>query len=132
MSNQDYDIDLEIRNEFIDEALEDLTSIANLFVEMETEDVCDTTIDRIFRVAHTIKGNSAYFDLMKIKNLAHKMEDVLSNVRKEVLIPSAQVVDCLLKSSDELTAMLVRVRNDEPELTDPVCNIDPMRQGVPY
>ena len=118
MNNTDYNVDLEIRNEFIDEALDDLISIANLFVEMESGSAEKDTVDRIFRVAHTIKGNSAYFELMKIKVLAHKMEDVVSDVRQEVMVPSPRLVSILLAAADELKAMLIRVKNGEPEMVD--------------
>jgi len=117
-NTSEYGIDLEIRDEFIDEALEGLNSISSLFVEMEAGVASRETVDRIFRVAHTIKGNSAYFDLMKIKSLAHEIENVLAEVRKETLIPTPAIVSALLAGADELAAMLNRVRGQGPELID--------------
>ena len=34
-------------------------------------------VNRVFRAAHSIKGGAGFFDLLKIKELAHRTENVL-------------------------------------------------------
>src|SRR5215467_11390889 len=45
----------------------------------------DATIDGIFRIAHTLKGNAAILSLDRFARLAHAMEDVLHAVRTRQL-----------------------------------------------
>ena len=107
-----------IRAEFVDEAIEGLTSVTELFVELEADPSHRECVESIFRVAHSIKGNAAYFDLLKIRSLAHGIENVLDAVRKETLYPASEVVSVLLSGVDELSAMLERARQSEPEVAD--------------
>lgn len=114
----DYQVDPELRAEYIDESLDGLSQIPDLFLELEANPAELQTVEAIFRPVHSIKGNAAYFDLMKVKTLSHEMETVLDLVRKNALFPSKPVIDTLLAGLDELTRMLERARRDEPEITD--------------
>ncbi len=113
-----YDIDESIRAEFIDESLDGLSEMSELFIELEMDPSNKPLIEKIFRVAHSIKGSSAYFGMLKTKDLAHKMENVLDNIRKGNLVPSQNITDLLLNGSDMLIEIMERVRNNEPEITD--------------
>ncbi len=71
MANPIFDVDPELLNGFIDDSLDDLVSLDGLFVRLETEPGNLEIIQSIFRPVHSIKGNSAFFGLLKLKKLAH-------------------------------------------------------------
>ena len=111
MSNFEEGIDPALCAEFIDEALDGIEQVAELFVELESAPNNMEIIQAIFRPVHSIKGNAVYFGLMKIKTLAHEMETILDLMRKEELSATSTVTDMLLRGSDELMAMLGRTRD---------------------
>ncbi|WP_421899864.1 response regulator [Maridesulfovibrio sp.] len=58
------------------------------------------SIDRIFRVLHSIKGNLSMMGFMDLAEFVHKVEDACSNIRSGVLEPDKKAIDVLLKSFD--------------------------------
>ncbi len=112
-------IDPELRAEFIDESLDGLQRVAALLVDLEANPDKAETVQAIFRPVHSIKGNSAYFGLLQTKSLAHELESLLDLVRKGALSPDATVVGVLLQGTDDLAAMLRRVRGGQAETPDP-------------
>jgi two-component system, chemotaxis family, sensor kinase CheA len=109
-------IDPSLRAEFIDESLESMEQVSALFVELERNPDDNGTIQSIFRPVHSIKGNAAYFGLLKTKVLAHEMETVLDQLRKGALSPNPSIISVLLKGCDEITSIFHRVRNNQPEV----------------
>lgn len=111
-------IDPALRAEFLDDSLDSMKEVADLFVELEADPDNGNTVQAIFRPVHSIKGNAVYFGLMQTKTLAHEMETILDLMRKGALSPTGTVTDLLLRGSDELMAMLRRARAGEAETPD--------------
>ena len=118
MNRVTYDVDPQLRAEFIDESLEGLASLSSLYVTLESDPTHVDTVQAIFRVVHSIKGSAAYFELMKIKSLAHELETLLDMVRTGTLSASPDIVDTLLAGTDSLTVMFDRARRQEQEIED--------------
>lgn len=118
MSNLSSEVDPQLCAEFIDDSLEGLSQVSDMFVELEADPTNTETISAIFRVAHSIKGSAAYFELMRIKVLSHEMETLLDLAREGKMVPSGEIIDVLLASVDELVAMFKRARGGEPEVVD--------------
>jgi two-component system chemotaxis sensor kinase CheA len=110
---------IEIRNEFIEESLEGLSNAANDVVAFESSPGNTGLVDRVFRTAHSIKGNAAFFGLLTLKNLAHRIEDVLGAMKRREIPPTRSVTEAALAGFDELSSMLSRVRDGGPEIRDP-------------
>lgn len=84
------------------------------------KDSSPETIDKIFRAVHTIKGNSGLFDLPKIRELSHSMENSLNHFRNHPpdYIPEA-IIDLYLSTVDRLKSMISDVKNsNEVDITD--------------
>ena len=118
MTDGTSNIDATLRAEFIDEALDGLRAVSELLVRFEANPTDMDLVQSIFRPIHSMKGNSAYFGLMKVKTLSHEMETLLDLVRRSLLLVSPRVISALLQGTDALTSMLQRVRNSQPEVTD--------------
>ena len=112
------DVDQEIVLEFLDESADGLNTVSNLLVQLETDPNDIALINAIFRPVHSLKGNSAFFGLMKVKDLSHKMENLLDKLRKEQLLATTAITEVLLEGVDMLTTMIARVRESKSEIDD--------------
>ncbi len=94
-------------DEFIAEAREHLSTIEDDFLVLETQsDAPDPDlVDKVFRAVHSIKGGAAFAGLIKINELAHAMENLLSAMRDGVVAPQPAVINGLLKGVDLLSSM---------------------------
>ena len=113
-----YNVDLEILTDFLDESEESITTLDNLFVELEQLPKDKEIIGSIFQVAHSIKGLAAFLNLNAIKDLTHNLENVLDNLRNDKLCINSAIIDCLLKGFDEVSNMLTRVRAGKSQVED--------------
>ena len=118
MPDDTYCVDAELLAEFVDETLELLGTVDGLFVDLEQCPDDSEVINAIFRPIHTIKGNSAFFGLMKVQALSHEMETLLDLVRNEKVPPAKPVINVLLAGVDALREMFERTRRDESEIPD--------------
>jgi two-component system chemotaxis sensor kinase CheA len=103
---------------FIDESLDALAGIDSLFVKLENAPSDTEIVNAVFRPIHSLKGNAAYFGLMKIKKLSHIMENLLDSIRKCRRLADRTTIDLLLPGVDLLRAMLVAVRDGHAENSD--------------
>ena len=91
---------------FRSEVSERIASLqAGLLQLEETPDNPDV-MNAIFRDAHTIKGSAKMMGFVAIKELAHRMEDVLGDVKDGRLALGPSLADILLHSSDQIVALL--------------------------
>ena len=118
MSDTKFDIDPQLLTGFVDDSLDDLEALDSLFIQLEKHPSDLDTIGAIFRPVHSIKGNSAFFGLMKLKKLAHELETLLDMARKEQLIPDQGIISILLTGMDRLKNMLTRTRDGQAEIED--------------
>jgi len=123
-----YGIDPQLMAEFIDESQDLLENAANSFIDLEHNPDNREAIDSVFRVVHTIKGNSAFFNLMKVKSLAHALEDLMAQVRDGKRAFAKPVPDVLLNGLDALKAMMARIREGKPETEDEAGYEDRLRE----
>lgn len=118
MNFSEMGIDPELHAEFIDEALDAMGQISDLFVRLEADPDNQDIMGAIFRPIHSIKGNAAFFGLMQTKVLAHELETLLDRIRKGGVAVTAGITDVLLRGSDGLISMLKRARRGEGEVQD--------------
>ncbi|HEX5623878.1 MAG TPA: chemotaxis protein CheW, partial [Sulfuricurvum sp.] len=68
-------------------------------------------LNRIFRVAHTIKGASSFLNFDVLTHLTHHMENILNLARHGDIVIDPGVMDVILESIDLMKALLVRIRD---------------------
>src|SRR5215469_9792303 len=100
----DFSQDDELIQDYLAESREHLATIENDLLAMEQAGAAidDQLVNRVFRAAHSIKGGAGFFDLTKIRELAHRTENVLDLVRSGQMIPTPEVVSILLLGFDKL------------------------------
>ena len=93
------------RSLFIAESRENHeTIVKNLLILERGPD--ESAIGEIFRAAHSLKGMSATMGFDQLEHLCHAMEDVFQNIRSGQLIIQPDLVDVLLKASDDIELIL--------------------------
>lgn len=101
--------------DFIDESMESLSAIPAHFVDLEANPNNLNVIESVFRPIHSLKGNAAYFGLLKLKALAHELESLLDLLRKGRVAVTKAIIDALLSGIDELIEILDRTRIEGSE-----------------
>ncbi len=101
----------EIMEDFLIEAFEMNEQLDQDLVELEHNPKDLDLLNRIFRVAHTIKGSSSFLNLNILTNLTHNMEDVLNRARKGEIKITPDIMDVVLRSIDLMKTLLVTIRD---------------------
>jgi two-component system chemotaxis sensor kinase CheA len=93
---------------FVEESREHLSTLEEdiLGLESDGQAINDDLVNKVFRVAHSIKGTAGFLSLDKIKELAHAMESLLGLFRDHQLTPNAELTSLLLKGADHLKAII--------------------------
>jgi two-component system chemotaxis sensor kinase CheA len=104
MSAEDY----EILQSYVEESLEHLADIENdlLAIEQAGADIDLDIVNKVFRAAHSIKGGAGFMGLDNIKELAHKIENVLGLIRTREMIPNPEIINIVLLAFDKLQELI--------------------------
>ncbi|RPH31061.1 MAG: chemotaxis protein CheA [Bacteroidales bacterium] len=102
------------KQKFIEEAADLIEGLekALLLLEQNSEDA--GLIQQVFRVMHTLKGNSSMFGFELIDRYTHNLETVYDLIRNKKLKLSRDVLDVTFASVDHLKQLL-----DESNYSDP-------------
>ena len=107
-SQGDLNQDDELVQDYLAECREHLATIENdlLTIEQGGADIDEQLVNRVFRAAHSIKGGAGFFDLSKIRELAHRTENALDLIRSRQMVPTPEAVSILLLAFDKLREMI--------------------------
>ena len=119
-------------NDFIAETREMLEALSGEIVAWEAAPDDRGRLDEIFRFVHTVKGNSGFFDLPRIRALSHAAEDALSAVRSGERSADARLVSAVLAVIDRLAELVEALETgealaseDDSALIDALCAEQP-------
>jgi chemotaxis protein histidine kinase CheA len=107
-------IDDPILTIFTESCLEQLENIEQSLLELEGANLSQAPekVGRIFRAAHSIKGDAHSVGLSHISELAHDIESVLHRVREGSLAVSSHLITFLLQSFDHLRELVTDHRKE--------------------
>jgi two-component system chemotaxis sensor kinase CheA len=118
------DIDREaLVQTFLAETEEGLHAMEEALVRLEIEPGDAETIDTIFRVAHTLKGNAGSLGYAEVARFAHVMEDLLDDVRAGRTPVSSALVTLLLQAADGLKEAV-------PDAVGGALELEPAQQAL--
>ncbi|HZG73707.1 MAG TPA: chemotaxis protein CheA, partial [Chondromyces sp.] len=86
----------------------------------------------IFRSAHTLKGMSATMGYEDLANLTHKMENVLDGIRNCKIEATAEVLDIVFASVDDLEAMVKDIAsggNGQKDVSEIILKLQKIENG---
>lgn len=120
--------DENIVEEFVAEAKEHMASIEGDLLAMEKmagEEMNKDLVNRVFRAIHTVKGSAGFLGFIKLADLAHVMETLLSLVRSGEITVDSEVVEPLFKGVDAINAMMSDIQaSNAMEITGLVSRIE--------
>ncbi|BAU22812.1 chemotaxis protein CheA [Caldimicrobium thiodismutans] len=94
--------------QFIIESRELLESASKIIIELEEKED-KTLINELFRLVHTLKGNSGLFNFYSMTKLLHALEDLMGLIRENELSYSSQIADILLDGMDLVSFMIEEI-----------------------
>lgn len=91
---------------FLEEAQIHVETVENGLLNMNLEAVDSENINTIFRAVHSMKGSAGFFNLNKIVELSHCMENLFGEIRNGNVNLNTEMVDILLSANDCLKSMV--------------------------
>lgn len=104
---------------FLEEATEHLAEISSALLDLEKEMSSTDAIDRVFRMAHSIKGMAASLEYDAITELSHRLEDRMQGIRSAGRVSGSEELALLFRGLEGLEKMVAAIRRDQPVAPDP-------------
>src|SRR5882762_6131610 len=102
----------EFRPMFVEEAKGQLERIASGLLALESAPGDRETIDWILREAHTMKGAAGMVGMMPVSHLAHRLEDLLVELRSGTRLSNPELTDSMLLVVDGLGRLIAKPSTD--------------------
>ena len=113
---------------FLLESFEGLDQLEQDLVTLEKQPGDKSLVNGIFRVVHTIKGNSGFLGFSKLEKLCHRGESLLDAVRSERIRLNNQVSEALFQLLDVTRTALTEIeelgREGEVDSTKVVSSLE--------
>jgi two-component system chemotaxis sensor kinase CheA len=103
--------DQEYQEIFLAEALENYAEINRLLTVLEKNASDAKTIQALFRLTHTLKGNATGMGFDKIAEMAHVMEDFFGEVRDGRIMLGDDIFTSVFKAADTLGELIDALKN---------------------
>lgn len=108
---------------FLDEVEEQLQLLEKGILELEQNGETPEVIQKIFRVAHTLKGSSSAIGFEKMKILTHEMENVLDKIRNHRLKATKPVINILFQCLDNLRLLKRDFLSDRNDIKTDISSV---------
>jgi two-component system chemotaxis sensor kinase CheA len=91
---------------FIDEANDLINQLEEKLLQLESETSDLELVDNIFRIMHTLKGNSNMFGFQYLGEITHHLENVYDAIRSEKLVVNRAILDTTLQCIDHFRNLI--------------------------
>src|SRR5882762_7955990 len=108
----------EFRPLFVEEAKGHLERIASGLLALESAPDDSAAIDAVFREAHTMKGAAGMVGMMRVSRLAHRLEDLLVELRAGTRRSTPELTDAMLRVVDVLGRLIASASNGDQDASD--------------
>ena len=105
----------EILQEFLIESRENIDKLDLLFVQLEDNPTDKEILSSIFRIIHTLKGTSGFFDFKNLEGISHFAEDILSKMRDGLFVANTEIVSTILEAIDHIKIILNNLETKKTE-----------------
>jgi two-component system, chemotaxis family, sensor kinase CheA len=103
--------DDEYKEIFLGEALDNFEEINRLLTNLEKDTADKNTIHALFRITHTLKGNSSGMGFHGIAEIAHVLEDLFGEVRDGRIALGAELFASIFKAADVLGHLINAIKD---------------------
>ena len=98
---------------YLEEANELLTNLESALLQLDETPDEKSLIEEVFRIMHTLKGNSSMFGFANIAEFIHNLETVYDLIRSGKQKASKALIDVTLASMDHIKQIV-----SDPDLSD--------------
>lgn len=105
----------EIIKEFIIESTENIDKLDQELVALEKDPSNKETINKIFRIVHTIKGTCGFLGFGKLEAVTHKGENLLDSLRSNRLAMTSDIATALLQVADATRVIIATISSSGVE-----------------
>jgi len=106
------------RRKFVEEASDLIDNLEATVLELEDRPTDSSIVQRVFRIMHTLKGNSSMFGFTQIDRFTHQMETIYDQIRSNEREVDSTVLDLTLRSVDHLRALLRESGQESTEVME--------------
>lgn len=99
--------------QFLSESHELLEGIGQKLIQLESTPNDQSIINELFRMVHTLKGNSGLFTFPEMTRTLHAGEDLLGKVRSGEMAYSRELADRLLEAMDFVSMLTSEIESTE-------------------
>nr|MBI3613310.1 Hpt domain-containing protein [Nitrospirota bacterium] len=99
---------------FFEESAEHIATMEEGLLRLEQQPGDLDLLNRIFRAAHSIKGNAGMFGFTAVGEFTHKMENILDALRNGQMEAEKSLIDLLLEATDGVKGLLEAARTEAP------------------
>lgn len=124
-----WDFSDEIFQIFTVEAKDRLKEALDLILKVEQRDYTEKDINSLFRIFHTIKGESGFLNLVKLGDLTHQIEFILDSLRHNEFEITTDAVDNILKGCDLVYEIIKTIENCRPDLYE-LIDVNPIIRNL--
>jgi len=97
--------------QFIIESRDYLQRIGEILIVLEENGEDKNLLNELFRLVHTLKGNSGLFDFPPMTKLLHASEDLMNLVREGTIPYSSDIADLLLEAMDIVSIIIDEIED---------------------
>ncbi|MEW6542926.1 MAG: chemotaxis protein CheA [Nitrospirota bacterium] len=97
---------------FFEESAEHVATMEEGLLQLERQPGDLDLLNRIFRAAHSIKGNAGMFGFTAVGEFTHKLENLLDALRNGQMEADKPLIDLLLEAADALKGLLEAARTN--------------------
>jgi two-component system chemotaxis sensor kinase CheA len=108
----------ETLKEFLVESFGNLEQLDRELLALEEDSSDVSTINTIFRIIHTIKGTSGFFDFKILEKVSHVGENLLDSLRSKAVSVTPEIITTLLELTDTLRSLLAQINDTGSEGTN--------------
>ncbi|MDO9140819.1 MAG: Hpt domain-containing protein, partial [Methylobacter sp.] len=98
--------------QFLAEARDFLQGIAEKLMQLENDPNSTVVMNELFRLVHTLKGNSGLFEFPEMTRVLHAGEDLLDAVRDGRVGYSQELTDRLLDAMDFVNLLVDEIESN--------------------
>jgi two-component system chemotaxis sensor kinase CheA len=127
------DFETELKLGFLEEASQLLADAEQCFLALESNPQDGAMLDKIFRLAHNLKGSSKAVGFEDIGVFTHRFESFLLKVKNGEIHASSSVISLLLVCNDHIRSMVDTLKGDlnaRIDSSELMARIESASQGV--
>lgn len=120
------DFELILKNEFLDEAAQSLTDTEQCFLMLENDPNNVDNLNKIFRLAHNLKGSSKAVGFLDMSAFTHEFESFILKLKNGELSFNTEIISLMLTCNDHLIRMVADLKQDHSAKSDSAELLDRM------